>query len=375
MLFFLIIQTTITVNAVGDVMPGSITPVKIVPPDSGRMFADSIGQYLRGADVVMGNLEGVFVLEDIHRPIKCSERSRKARRCYEFGIPHYIAPSLKEMGFDVLTLDNNHVMDYGWEAYRFTQSVLDSAGIAPVAKKQVGFLIKTIIHEDSEICGADKPAVEFLNMSDSLCRIERLSLSDFPWMYEVSIAIVPFGFSSTSWQIWDYELVDSLIPILDTAYDIVIVSFHGGAEGRKALHVRDEVEKFYGENRGNVLRFARRAIDRGADLVVGHGPHVLRAMEIYKDRLIAYSLGNFLTYGNVNIRGVNGISVILHVEMDREGRFLRGRVIPIVQKYPGVPVLDSSRRAIKLLRRLMEEDGFSGSVNIDGEGNLTPSAR
>ena len=96
---------------------------------------------------------------------------------------------------------------------------------------------------------------------------------------------------------------------LDTTHDIVIVSFHGGAEGSKALHVPYGQETFYGENRGHLREFTHTVIDAGADLVWGHGPHVLRGMEVYKDRLIAYSLGNFATYGRFNTRGQQGLGV------------------------------------------------------------------
>ena len=360
----------IEINAVGDVMPGSITPRRIVPPDSGKIFVRSIGPHLSDADVVMGNLEGVFVVEGKHRPIKCSEKSRKAGRCYEFGIPHYIAPSLRDMGFTVLTMDNNHVMDYGLSAYRFTERLLDSLGIIPVPKRRVGVVYKHILFVEPEGCFREPTPVETVSLGDSLCPLVRFAADNRRWERDISVAIVPFGFSGSSWRISDLEVVDSLIPLLDSLYDVVVVSFHGGAEGKKALHVRDEVEFFYGENRGNVVKFARRAVDRGADLVVGHGPHVLRAMEIYNDRLIAYSLGNFLTYGNVNIRGVNGIAAILSVRLDPDGRFAGGRIVPVIQKYPGVPIYDEKGRAIELLRRLVEEDGFSHSIRILEDGTI-----
>ena len=75
--------------------------------------------------------------------------------------------------------------------------------------------------------------------------------------------------------------------------DVVIFSFHGGAEGAKARHVPGKLELAWGEKRGDVKALARAAVDAGADVVIGHGPHVLRAMELYKGKLIAYSLGNF----------------------------------------------------------------------------------
>ena len=64
--------------------------------------------------------------------------------------------------------------------------------------------------------------------------------------------------------------------------------------------------------------------------MLGHGPHVPRALEIYKGKLIAYSLGNFLTYGRFNIQGPSGLSYVLMVELDSDtGVFLRGRIVPV----------------------------------------------
>lgn len=120
--------------------------------------------------------------------------------------------------------------------------------------------------------------------------------------------------------------------------DVVIVSFHGGAEGENALHVTGMKEMFAGENRGNVREFAHQAVEAGADLVIGHGPHVLRAMEVYRKKLIAYSLGNFLTYGMFNLKGPNGTGAILQVRIDSEtGGFLSGRIVPTSLQQGGTP--------------------------------------
>jgi poly-gamma-glutamate capsule biosynthesis protein CapA/YwtB (metallophosphatase superfamily) len=75
--------------------------------------------------------------------------------------------------------------------------------------------------------------------------------------------------------------------------NIVVAFFHGGAEGADQTHTPRGHQQYLGEDRGDVRSFARAAIDGGADLVVGSGPHVLRGMERYHKRLIAYSLGDF----------------------------------------------------------------------------------
>ncbi len=319
------------VYAVGDIMLGSITPVRILPPDSGKVFVESVKGYLEGGDIVMGNLEGAFIKEGM-KPSKCSESSRKAKRCYEFGMPGYLANRLKEMGFNVLTLDNNHSMDYGFEAYNYTKRLLDSLGILAVGKREY----------------------KIMNIGN------------------IKVAIVPFGFSGSSWHISDTITAKSVISSLKDSADVIIVSFHGGAEGGNARHVRNEVERFYGENRGNVMAFAHAVINAGADLVIGHGPHVLRGVELYKGRLIAYSLGNFLTYGNVNIGGYGGITAILKVMLDSTGKFVKGEIVPIVQKRPGIPVFDGEKRAIEIIRELTNEDFNGGGVEIKDDGLILP---
>ena len=84
----------------------------------------------------------------------------------------------------------------------------------------------------------------------------------------------------------------NIVANLDSLCDIVIVSFHGGAEGSKHTHITRSNEIYLGENRGNPYKFARDVIDAGADIVFGHGPHVTRAIDLYKDRFIAYNMRN-----------------------------------------------------------------------------------
>lgn len=316
LIFATMLHPQIKIKAVGDVMPGSVTPKNILPPDSGNVFVKSIANYLDDADVVFGNLEGSFIFEGLE-PQKCKEESRKAGRCYEFGIPEYLAASLKKMGFTVFSLDNNHSEDYGIDGYEFTKRKLDSLKISFAEKRgNASLLIK------------DK-----------------------------KIAVAAFGYSENSFHISDTVAAKRIIEELKKEFDIIIVSFHGGAEGKKATHVYNGTEMFLGENRGNVYAFAHTVIDAGADMVIGHGPHVLRAIEVYKNKLIAYSLGNFLTYGNMNLSGISGINVILDAEIDLQtGDFLKGKLIPIKQVGNGIPVLDNFNEGYHLIKELTLND-------------------
>ena len=306
----------IKIKAVGDVMLGSVTPKKILPSENGDEFIQSAAHLLDGVDIVFGNLEGSFITEDME-PEKCSESSRKRETCYEFGMPDYLAVSLEELGFNVMNQDNNHSEDYGYEGYLYTQDKLKELAIKFLPKK--GF-------------------AEF--------KIDN-----------VRIALAAFGYSENSHHISDLENAKNVITNLDDKYDIIIVSFHGGAEGKDAIHIKDSTEIFLGENRGNVISFAYTVIDAGADMVIGHGPHVLRAIEIYKNKLIAYSLGNFLTYGNMNISGKNGVNVILQAELENStGDFLRGKLISMKQVGNGIPSIDETNEGFHFIKILTKED-------------------
>jgi hypothetical protein len=147
------------------------------------------------------------------------------------------------------------------------------------------------------------------------------------------------------------------------------VSFHGGAEGAAAAHVTKKTEKFYGENRGNVWKFAHALVDTGADLVLGHGPHRLRGAEIYKGRFIIYSLGNFSTWRTFSLQGALGISTVLHVELAPNGVLLSAKLNPVVIEEPGVPAPDRKGRAIKIVRDLSRQD--FGNPVFDKEGKYT----
>ena len=123
----------------------------------------------------------------------------------------------------------------------------------------------------------------------------------------------------------DYELAFTTVAGFAATHDIVIVSFHGGAEGADVTHVPFAEEEYYGEPRGDVVWFARGVVDAGADLVIGHGPHVVRGMERYKERLIAYSLGNFATYYGISVAGIKGIAPILTTTLDGEGHLSKAK--------------------------------------------------
>lgn len=153
--------------------------------------------------------------------------------------------------------------------------------------------------------------------------------------------------------------------------DLVVVSFHGGAEGTGAQRVPDRTELFYGEARGNLRQFARTVIDAGADLVLGHGPHVMRGLEIYKDRLIAYSLGNFCTYGWFQLAAETALTMVLEVKLAPDGRFISGKIHSGRQDGRGGPVPDPTGEGLRVVRSLSELDFGNSAPKIADDGTIS----
>jgi hypothetical protein len=149
-----------------------------------------------------------------------------------------------------------------------------------------------------------------------------------------------------------------------------VVSFHGGAEGARYQRVPEREELFLVESRGDLRRFARAVVEAGADLVLGHGPHVVRGLELYRGRLIAYSLGNFATYGGMNLNGPNGLTLVLEVQLAPGGAFLGGRIHPGRQLRPGGPIRDADGEVIEVLRRLSVEDFGAAAPEILSDGTI-----
>ena len=161
-----------------------------------------------------------------------------------------------------------------------------------------------------------------------------------------------------------------LVDRLEASHDLVIVSFHGGAEGADRTHVTRQPEEFYGERRGNVYEFAHAAVDAGADIVIGHGPHVPRAVEVYRHRFIAYSLGNFWTWKRFNLRGPNGLAPVLDLEVDREGRAVAARIVSARQSGLGSPRLDPGGRAARAIAELTASDFPEAGLRFDETGRI-----
>ncbi len=318
-----IIGDTLTIIAVGDIMMGTTYPEKRLPPNDGENIFTNVEEILRNADLTLGNLEGP--LADFG---KCTKKIEKGK-VYAFRTPPHYARYLARAGFDFLNLKNNHINDFGQEGFLSTINTLVHHGIK---------------YGTDDICG------EFVVNNKKICII---CFSQAPWGN--SILNIPAA--------------QKIVAEKSAEYDIVIVSFHGGGEGINYLHTKDTMEYFLGVPRGNVVKFSRGVIDSGADFVWGHGPHVPRAIEIYKNRLIAYSLGNFFTYG-FNIDDVRGYAPIFKISIDSTGRFLNGQIISVIQRPGGVLTIDSLHRAAKLIKNLSIKDFPATAPFITEEGYI-----
>ncbi|MFI6784046.1 CapA family protein [Micromonospora sp. NPDC050276] len=316
----------ISLSATGDIIMGN-APSRL-PAAGGKGFFDSVEQALK-ADLVMGNLEEPLTVDT--GTGKCGANST---RCFQFRAPPEYAAHLRDAGFDVLNQANNHGYDYGPKGYENTQKAL---------KKY-----------DLEHTGAP----------------DEITVVD---VKGVKVAIA--GFSS---YVWSNSLVDiakakTVVAKAATMADLVVVQVHMGGEGADKTRVKPGTEMFLGENRGDPVKFSHAMIDAGADLIVGHGPHVLRGMEFYQGRLIAYSLGNFAGGGNsLSNDGRLGWGGVLKVSLKPDGSWAGGSFTSTYMNSAGKPTMDPDDRGLGLVTELSRTDFPKGGARLDGQGKISP---
>ncbi len=322
----------LTLAFAGDVMLGSTFPDEtggMLPPDDGAHLLDEVAPIFRAADLAFANLEGP--LADSGTSEKCARS--KPGRCYAFRVPTRYARHLAAAGLGVVSVANNHAGDFGEAGRASTRAALQANGI------------------------------RWAGVPGEVARLE---------VKGRRVAVVAFSTSGGNPDLRDLPEATRLVKQAREGADLVVVSFHGGAEGADRQHVPVGHEDFLGEDRGDLRAFARTVVDAGADLVVGHGPHVVRGMEVIRGRLVAYSLGNFATYGGMNLSGPNGLSVVLEVKVAPDGTFLGGRIHPARQERPGGPRLDPAGAVIPVVRTLSQEDFGAAAVRVADDGTLSP---
>lgn len=314
-------RETITIKAVGDMVLGTTWPEDRIPADvEGRFFA-GVEQQLSGGDIVFGNLEGA--LTDAGETTKDPSRGTQ----YAFRMPTRFAGILRNAGFNVLSLANNHSSDFGPAGLEDTLKAIKSNGMLAVGmQNEIAY---------QEIRG-------------------------------IRVAWIGFSYLGLHNSIHDLDALTRLVVKAKQSARLVVVTFHGGAEGSDALRVRDEQEEYLGEKRGNLIRFSRTAIESGADLVLGHGPHVLRGVECYWQKLIVYSLGNFVGYQAFSTKRAAAVSAILDVTLDEDGWLRRVEFHPVRFSGEHLPEIDPKRRALYLLNDLSQRPP------LELEGKILP---
>ncbi len=313
----------IEIGWVGDTTPGSKYGL---PPDGGRALFARMREQLRAPDLMIANLEGTY---SEGGPSKCDDSDSKV--CFAFQAPPSYAKALPWAGIDLVSLANNHTNDYFASGLEQTKTALERNDV-----KYTGLPGQvTVVRVDG-----------------------------------VKVAVL--GFSPYSWNqsLLDTPAAEALVRRAAKKADVVVALIHAGAEGADETHTPEGTEYAYGENRGDSRAFARAVVDAGADLVLGSGPHVIRGIERYRGKLIAYSLGNFAAWSTFGTGGTLGLSGLLTIRVDDEGRIRGGRWLSLRLEPRGVPELDPSHAAVRLVRRLSAED-FAKTFRMDAKGNIT----
>ncbi len=281
------------------------------------------------SDLTVGNLETTLGAGGSE---KCGANSTS---CFSFQAPADTAVALRGVGFDAVNVANNHADDYGADGIAQTDAALNAAGLPYTGRPgQTTYVVGHGV------------------------KIALLGFAPYP--YDANLLNIPAA--------------EKRVREAAANADVVIVFIHAGAEGADYQHVRPGTEMFLGENRGDAIRFAHAVVDAGADLVLGSGPHVLRAMEWYHERLIAYSLGNFSGYHTLNVDGVTGTSGILRLTLAADGSFHSGTLVPIRLVGDGTPEPDPDRSAIATVNELSRSDFPSAGVRLHADGVIQDGA-
>jgi poly-gamma-glutamate capsule biosynthesis protein CapA/YwtB (metallophosphatase superfamily) len=297
-----------------------------LPPDPASYFDDVRSILDGGAQIVFGNLEGTLTTATSS---KCGSESGSGD-CFAFRDPPSYIQYLKDAGFTVLNDANNHSFDFGAAGQAQTVQVIHAAGLAQTGLPGEITLVKA---------------------------------------HGTKIAMLAFAPYTYDADLLDLPAARALIETARTEASIVIVYMHAGAEGSGADQVTGQEEYYLGEDRGNPEAFAHMAIDAGASLVIASGPHVLRGMQFYEGHLIAYSLGNFASFGNFATEGDLDLSVILHVKLSSTGQFLGADLFPIEFTGQGQPIPGGG--AVAFVAQLSTEDFGASAARISASGVIT----
>jgi poly-gamma-glutamate capsule biosynthesis protein CapA/YwtB (metallophosphatase superfamily) len=308
-------KATINIGWVGDIPPSTTAPT----------FDETVLSWIGKNDIMTGNLEGAL---NSSPSSKCSATSTN---CYAFVGNSTFAQSLSSAGFDLFNLANNHTLDKGEAGVAATKSILTAAKIH-YAPENGSMIVKTI--------------------------------------NGVETAFLSFGHNMWTQKITDLAAVKKSVSDAAAKYSAVVVFFHGGAEGEGKTHVTKATEYYIGENRGDVYAFAHTAIDAGADLVLGSGPHVIRGIEKYNDRLIVYSAGNFMATEGMSNKGLTGKAALFNITIDQDGALKSLSILSTTGEIKNAVSADPTNAAINLIAELTKAD-FGQTITADQNGAIT----
>jgi len=317
-------KVNIKIKAVGDTIPGTNYPQSRLHPQHELLF-QHVKPILKGADFLFGNFESTLT----NYPF--SSKGVGSGLLIAFRTPPSYTQLLKEAGFDVMSVANNHSFDFSVQGFKDTIQNLEKAGIKALGKKR-------------QILIANRKGL--------------------------SIAWIGFSYFDYHNSIKNLREAKALVQQASKHADFVVISVHAGAEGTGAMHISNKTEYFFGEDRGNLVQFSHTMIDNGADLILGHSPHIPRALELYKGKLIAYSLGNFMGYRTLSTAGQLAYTLVLEVELNNQGDFVSGKIIPVILNGEGIPYPDPQGRTIRLIRQLTQSDFPNTPLTIDNKGRI-----
>ncbi|MBU2101584.1 CapA family protein [Patescibacteria group bacterium] len=248
-----------TLVFVGDIMLSRAVGTKMSALDDYKYPFMKTAEFLKSADLAFGNLE---------TPI--SSQGKNQGSIYSFRSDPRVIEGLTYSGFDVLSLANNHIWDWGATAMLDTISLLEEAEIRPVGA-------------GADYAKANQPALFTLNK-------QKIAITAY-----TNLLLESLQATSDTSGLSDFNLdkIKAVVNELKKEENLVIVSLHWGEE--------------YAVSSNELQRaIARELVDAGVDIVVGHHPHVVQELEHYKDGWIAYSLGNFIfdqTFSEETMRG------------------------------------------------------------------------
>jgi hypothetical protein len=318
--------TRISIAWVGDITPGSSYGL---PPDGGRPLFASVRSWLRAPDLTFGNLEGTL---SVGGGSKCGAGGPN---CFAFQAPPENGRTLRWAGFDVMNLANNHSFDFGPQGQAQTVAALRAARVRFTGRP-------------GEIRVVSRRGV----------RVGLVGFAPYPWAASLN----------------DIPRARRLVAAAGRRADVVVAFIHAGAEGADQMRTPWGTEFAFGEDRGDTRAFAHAAVDAGADLVLGSGPHVIRGVERYRGRLIAYSLGNFAGWDNFPGGGALSLSGIFRVTLRRDGVPTAGRWLPVRLVGPGTPEADPTK-ASALVAAQLSRDDFAAAAGLRPNGRVSVPRR